>query len=187
MRRVDVTNNAQVVIVNHNQTKEKRNMLSKAMQDAINEQIKNELYSAYLYLSMAAYSEAANLPGFAQWMKVQSQEEVEHAMKFFDFVNERGGRVVLQAIDQPPVEFESPLDIFEKTLEHERKVTGLIHRLYELALKENDYAAQVMLHWFIEEQVEEEQNAAQILETLQMVGDKTQALFMLDRELGKRS
>jgi ferritin len=161
-------------------------MLSKAMQDAINEQIKNELYSAYLYLSMAAYFETGNLPGSAHWMRVQSQEEVAHAMKFFDFVNERGGRVVLQAIDQPPVEFDSPSDVFEKTLEHERKVTALIHHLYEVALKENDYAAQVMLHWFIEEQVEEEDQASQILETLRMVGDKGNALVMLDRQLGSR-
>lgn len=161
-------------------------MLSKAIQDAINEQIKNELYSAYLYLSMAAYFETGNLPGFAHWMRVQSQEEVAHAMKFFDFVNERGGRVVLQAIDQPPVEFDSPSDVFEKTLEHERKVTALIHHLYEVALKENDYAAQVMLHWFIEEQVEEEDQASQILETLRMVGDKGNALVMLDRQMGSR-
>ena len=161
-------------------------MLSKVMQDAINEQIKNELYSAYLYLSMAAYSEAANLPGFAHWMRMQSQEEVEHAMKFFDFVNECGGRVVLQAIDRPPVEFESPLDVFEKTLEHECKVTAMIHRLYELALEENDHPTQVLLQWFIEEQVEEEESAAQIVGTLKMIGDKPHALLMLDRELGRR-
>ena len=161
-------------------------MLSKTLQDAINEQIKNELYSAYLYLSMAAYYEAANLPGFTHWMRVQSEEEVEHAMKFFDFVYDRGGRVVLHAIDQPPVEFESPLDVFEKTLEHEWKVTSLINQLYELALQEKDYPAQVMLHWFIEEQVEEEKSAQQIVDTLKMVQDKPQALLMLDRELGRR-
>jgi ferritin len=161
-------------------------MLSKAMQDAINEQIKNELYSAYLYLAMAAYSEANSLSGFAHWLRVQSDEEVAHAMKFFDFVNERGGRVVLHAIDQPPVEFESPVEIFEQTLNHERKVTGMIHHLYELALEEKDYPAQVMLHWFIDEQVEEESNATQILDTLKMIGDKGQALVMLDRELAKR-
>lgn len=161
-------------------------MLSKALQDAINEQIKNELYSAYLYLSMSAYSEMSNLPGFAHWMRLQSQEEVEHAMKFFDFVNDRGGHVMLQAIDQPPVEFKSSLDMFQKTLEHERKVTGLINQLYELALKENDYPTQVMLQWFIDEQVEEEKNAAQIVETLKMVGDTPQALIMFDRELGRR-
>jgi ferritin len=161
-------------------------MLSKVLQDAINEQIKNELYSAYLYLAMAAYSEANSLPGFAHWLRVQSDEEVAHAMKFFDFVNERGGRVVLHAIDQPPVEFESPVKIFEETLNHERKVTGMIHHLYELALKEKDYPAQVMLHWFIDEQVEEESNATQIVDTLEMIGDTGQALVMFDRELGKR-
>jgi ferritin len=161
-------------------------MLSQAMQDGINEQIKNELYSAYLYLSMSAYCEANGMPGCAHWMRVQSQEEIEHAMKFFGFVNERGGRVVLYAIDQPPTEFDSPLAIFKETLEHERKVTALIHNLYHLALEEKDYSAQVMLHWFIEEQVEEESSATQILETLEMIGDKGHALVMLDRELGKR-
>jgi ferritin len=107
-------------------------------------------------------------------------------MRLFDFVNERGGRVVLHAIDQPPVEFGSPLDVFEKTLEHERKVTAMIHNLYELALEENDYPTQVMLHWFIEEQVEEEDNASQIVETLKMAGDHGNALIMLDRALGQR-
>jgi ferritin len=161
-------------------------MLSKAMQDAINEQIRDELYSAYLYLSMAAYFEATSLPGFAKWMRVQSQEEVEHAMKLFDFVNERGGRVELHAIEQPPVAFESPLAVFQTTYEHEQKVTSLIHSLYEVALEENDYAAQVMLHWFIDEQVEEEDSVSQILDTLERVGDKAQGLVMLDRELGQR-
>jgi ferritin len=161
-------------------------MLSKVMQDGINEQIKNELYSAYLYVSMSAHFEAANLSGFAHWMRLQSQEEVLHAMKFFDFVNNRNSRVVLQAIDQPPVEFESPLDIFEQTLEHERKVTAMINRLYKLALEESDYPSQVMLQWFIEEQVEEEASAEQIVGMLQMIGDETQSLIMLDRELGQR-
>ncbi len=161
-------------------------MLSKVMQGEINEQIKNELYSAYLYISMSAHFEAANLPGFAHWMRLQSQEEVLHAMKFFDFVNNRNSRVVLQAIDQPPVEFESPLDIFEQTLEHERKVTAMIGRLYKLALEESDYSTQVMLQWFIEEQVEEEASAEQIVGMLQMIGDETQSLIMLDRELGQR-
>jgi len=161
-------------------------MLSKVMQDKINEQIKNELYSAYLYLSMSAHFEAANLSGFAHWMRLQGQEEVSHAMKFFDFVNNRNSRVVLQAIDQPPVEFESPLDIFEQTLEHERKVTAMIGRLYKLALEESDYSTQVTLQWFIEEQVEEEASAEQIVGMLQMIGDETQSLIMLDRELGQR-
>jgi ferritin len=161
-------------------------MLSKVVEDAINEQIKNELYSAYLYLAMSAHFEAANLPGSAHWMRLQSQEEVEHAMKFFDYVNERGGRVVLQAIDQPPVEFKLPLDIFQQALEHEQKVTGMINNLYALAVKENDYPTQVMLQWFIEEQVEEEKSAGDVVEQLRMIGDHTQGLFMLDRQLGAR-
>jgi ferritin len=161
-------------------------MLNKSMQDAMNEQIKNELYSAYIYLSMSAYFEDTNLPGFAHWMRVQAQEEQGHAMKFFHFINERGGRVVLQAIDQPPIEFESPLNVFERTLEHEQKVTGLIHQLYALAVQEQDYASQVFLQWFVAEQVEEEASATQIVETLKMIGDKRHALLMLDRELGGR-
>jgi len=161
-------------------------MLSKAMQDAINEQVRDELYSAYLYLSMAAYFEANSLPGFAAWMRAQSQEEVSHAMKLFDFVNERGGRVELHAIEKPPTDFESPRDVFVMTYEHEQKVTGLIHDLYEVALEETDYAAQVMLHWFIDEQVEEEDSVSQILDTLERIGDRDQGLIMLDRELGRR-
>jgi ferritin len=161
-------------------------VLSKKLQDAINAQIRDELYSAYLYLSMAAYSEEANLPGFAHWMRLQNQEEVSHAMKLFDYVNERGGRVVLHAIDQPPTDFESPLSTFEMTLEHEQKVTGLIHNLYELALDEKDYPTQVMLQWFIEEQVEEEDSASQILEMLKMIGKQGHALVMFDRALGQR-
>jgi len=161
-------------------------MLSNAMQDALNRQIRDELYSAYMYLSMAAYFGSIGLPGSAAWMRAQSGEEVEHAMKLFDFVGERGGRVELHAIEQPPIEFESPHAVFEKTYEHEQKVTGLIHDLYALALDENDYATQVMLHWFIEEQVEEEDGVSQILDTLERVGDKEQALMMLDRELGQR-
>jgi len=161
-------------------------MLSKVIQDAMNEQIRNELYSAYLYLSMSAYCESVNLPGFAHWIRVQAQEETTHAMKFYDFICERGGRVVLQAIDQPPVGYESPLGLFEKILEHERKVTAMIHDLYALAVQEKDYASQVFLQWFVTEQVEEEQSAAEIVEMLKMIGDKGHALLMLDRELGRR-
>jgi len=161
-------------------------MPDKTVQDAMNEQVKNELYSAYIYLSMSAYFEDANLPGFARWMQVQAQEEQEHAMKFFHFINERGGRVVLQAIDQPPIEFESPLDAFERTLEHEQLVTGMIHQLYALSVQEQDYASQIFLQWFVTEQVEEEANATQIVETLKAIGDKRHALLMLDRELGRR-
>ena len=161
-------------------------MIGKKMQDAINEQINKELYSAYLYLSMAAYLDSENLSGFAHWMRAQAQEEQEHALKFYDHIYERGGRVTLQAIDEPPAGFESPLAVFEETLAHERKVTGLINNLYAIALEQNDYASQAFLQWFVSEQVEEEDNASRILETLKMVGDKGQALVMLDRELGQR-
>jgi ferritin len=161
-------------------------MLSKKMQDAINEQIKNELYSGYLYLAMAAYAEDQNLPGFAHWMKAQCQEEVEHAMKFFNYIAERGGRVELRAIDQPPVEFASPTALFEETLAHEKKVTALIDQLYELALEEKDYPSQVLLQWYIEEQVEEESTAEGILETLKMAGEAGHALVMMDRALAHR-
>jgi ferritin len=160
--------------------------LGKKMQDALNAQIKEELFSSYIYLSMAAYCEANNLPGFAHWMRVQSQEELEHAMKFFGFINDRGGRVVLQAIDQPPVDFESPTGVFAQTLEHEQYITGKIHDLYTLAAGEKDYASQTMLQWFVDEQVEEEKNASEILAMLKMIGDKGQGLIMLDRQLAKR-
>lgn len=161
-------------------------MLGAEIQDAMNEQIKNELYSAYQYLSMAAYCESANLPGFAGWMRAQAREETEHAMKFYDFVLDRNGRVVLQAIDGPLVEFGSPLEVFERALAHERKVTAMINDLYGLAVRENDYASQTFLQWFVTEQVEEEKNTGDVVETLKMVGDKSEALFLLDRELGQR-
>jgi ferritin len=161
-------------------------MLGKTIQDAMNEQIKNEFYSAYQYLSMAAYCESTNFPGFAHWMRAQSREETEHAMKFYDFILDRGGRVVLQAMDQPVVEFGSPLEVFEQALEHERKVTAMINDLYELAVRENDYASQTFLQWFVTEQVEEEKNTGDVVQTLKMIGDSSEALFLLDRELGQR-
>ncbi len=161
-------------------------MLSKTLQEAINEQIKNELYSAYLYLSMSAYCEANNLPGSARWMRLQSQEETAHAMKLFDYVNDRGGRVVLQAIDQPTAEFGSPLDVFQQVLAHEQKVTSLINKLYELAVKENDYPTQIELQWFIAEQVEEEKSASDVVELMKAIGDHGPSLIMADRQLGSR-
>jgi ferritin len=161
-------------------------MLAKAVQDAMNEQSNTEFYSAYQYLSMAAYCESVNLPGFAHWMQIQAREEVEHAMKFYNFILDRGGRVLLQAIDQPVIEFGSPLEVFEQALEHEQKVTATINELYALAAEENDYASQAFLQWFVTEQVEEEKNAGDVVETLKMVGDKSEALFLLDRELGSR-
>ena len=161
-------------------------MLNKKIQDAINEQIKNELYSAYIYLSMSAYFESMNLTGMARWMRLQSNEEVEHAMKFFDYIHDRGGRVVLGAIDQPPTEWKSPLAAFENAYEHEQKVTGMINNIYALALKENDYPTLVMLQWFIDEQVEEEKNASTIVEQLKLIGDSANGLMMLDHRLGER-
>lgn len=161
-------------------------MLNKKLQDKMNDQIKHELYSAYFYLSMAAYLESANLLGAAHWMRLQAQEEQGHAMKFFEHIHDRGGRVTLQAIDQPPSEFNGLLDVFEKTLEHEQKVTGLINDLYRLAVKEDDYASQIFLQWFVDEQVEEEKNASQIVEQIKMIGDHKGSLFMLDGHLGRR-
>ena len=161
-------------------------MLSKAIQDAINEQIKNELYSAHQYLSMSAYCESVNLPGFAHWMLAQAQEEREHAMKFYNFLLNRKGRVILQAIEQPVVEFGSPLEVFEQALEQEQQVTGQINELYGLTTSENDYATQAFLQWFLTEQVEEEKNVGDVLETLNMIGNEGEALFLFDRELGKR-
>ncbi len=161
-------------------------MIPKAMQDAMNEQIKNELYSAYLYLSMSAHFESKTLGGFAKWLRLQAQEELEHAMKFYDFILERGGEVTLKAIDQPPSSWNSNLEAFQQVLEHEQKVTKLIHDLYELALKEKDYPSQVMLQWFIDEQVEEEKNATEVIEKLKMIEAHGTAVLMLDHELGKR-
>ncbi len=161
-------------------------MLSKTLQKAFNDQINHELSSSYLYLSMAAFSESQNLPGFANWMKIQTTEESGHAMKLYKFVIERGGRVELQKIEQPPLEFKSPTALFEEVLKHERKITALINKLYELALKEKDYPAQVLLHEFIGEQVEEEASASAILETLKMAGEKGHALIMMDRQLARR-
>mgnify|MGYP000381677497 CR=1 FL=1 len=161
-------------------------MLSQKMQDALNEQIRYELGSAYLYLAMAAYCDSENLPGFAHWMRLQAKEELDHAMRFYKYVNERGGRVVLQALEGPPVEFESPQDVFAQTLAHEQFITGRINELYTLALAEKDYATQSFLTWFIDEQVEEEAHATGVLETLKMIGEKGQALIMLDRQLARR-
>jgi ferritin len=161
--------------------------LSKRMLDALNEQIREELASAYIYLSMAAYFESIDLPGFAHWMRVQTQEEMEHAMKFYGYVHERGGRVLLQAIPQPPAEFAGPAAAFEETLKHEQYITGRIHTLYGLAVEDKDYASQVLLQWFVTEQVEEEKNANEILAVLKRIGDKGQGLIMLDRQLASRS
>jgi ferritin len=161
-------------------------MLSQTLHDAINEQLNYELYSAYIYLAMAAYYDSITRPGFAHWMRVQAQEEVEHAMKFYTYIYDRGGKVALQAIAQPPADFRSELDAFEKALAHERKVTARINDLYAQAVKDNDYASQSFLRWFVDEQVQEERDASQIVEMLKMIGDSKNGLFMLDHELGER-
>jgi len=160
-------------------------MLSKKMNDAINDQINAEMYSAYLYLSMAAHFDSVNLKGFANWMRVQAKEEDFHAMKFFDYVLSRQGKVVLKAIDAPPLKWKSPLAAFEAAYTHELKVTSLINKLASLAQRENDYATGVLLQWYINEQVEEESNADGVVQQLKLIGDSS-GLFMLDRELATR-
>jgi ferritin len=162
-------------------------MLNPKIQAALNSQINAELYSSYLYLSMSAYFDSQNLAGMANWMRIQAQEELTHAMKFFDFVNERGGRVLLTQVEGPKTEWSSPLDVFEETLAHERKVTALINDLVDLSLGEKDHAANTFLQWFVTEQVEEEATAEAILEKLKLVGDDGVAIFMLDGELGQRA
>lgn len=161
-------------------------MLSKKVEKALNEQLNAEMYSSYLYLSMNAYFKSTNLDGFANWMYAQAQEELMHAMKFYDFINQRGGRVVLSRIDSPPVEWDSPQAVFEETLKHEQKVTGLINALVETALSENDHATNIFLQWFVTEQVEEEDSVGSVLEQLKFLGGAKGGLFMMDRELAKR-
>ena len=161
-------------------------MLDSDVQDAINTQIRNEYYSSYLYLSMSAYCESRSFPGCASWLRRQSEEELVHAMKLFDYMVDRGGRVVLESIDQPPSEFGTLLEVFEEVLEHEREVTGMINSLYDLAVSQNDHATAVALHWFIEEQVEEEKSAEEVVEKLKLASDNGAALMILDAELGSR-
>lgn len=161
--------------------------MNERIEKAFNEQINEELFSSYIYLAMAAHFESMNLEGFANWMRHQAQEEVDHAMRFYTHINRRGGRVVLKAIGEPPVDFGTPLDAFQKALEHEQHITGTINALYEMAVEEKDYPAQMELQWFIDEQVEEEENTGNIVELLKLAGDNKGALLMLDRELSKRS
>ncbi|MHC4572627.1 MAG: ferritin [Planctomycetota bacterium] len=161
-------------------------MISQKMQEALNEQTNAEFYSAYLYLSMEACFESMNLPGFANWMRVQTQEEVTHAMKIYDYVNERGGRVTLKQIAAPPAEWDSPLNAFEAVSKHEQKVTGLINNLVDLAVEEKDHAANIFLQWFVNEQVEEEKNAEQIVQKLKLTADAPGAMYMLDNEMAQR-
>ena len=161
-------------------------MLDEKMQTALNKQMNAELYSSYLYLSMSAYFQSISLPGFANWLRIQAQEELVHAMKFYDFINERGGRVMLQPVEGPPTEWSSPLDVFENTYKHEQKVTGLINDLVNLAVKEGDHATNIFLQWFVTEQVEEESSADEVVQKLKLMGDAKGGLFMLDREMAQR-
>jgi ferritin len=161
-------------------------MLNNDMEKALNAQVNAEMYSAYLYLSMSAFFQSNSLSGFAGWMRVQAQEEMVHAIKFYDFINERGGRVILEPIEAPPTDWDSPLATFEAVYEHEQKVTGLINELVELALEKHDHATNIFLQWFVSEQVEEEDSANEVVEKIKLVGDAKGGLFMLDRELGQR-
>jgi len=161
-------------------------VLSQSLLDALNEHMNKEFYSSYYYLSMSAYCESINLGGFGHWLRAQSAEEYGHALKFYDYINSRGGRIVLKPVAQPPVEFQSPQDIFEKVLEHERHVTAAINELYAKAVAENDYATQTFLQWFINEQVEEEKTASDIVEQVKMVASSSHGLLMLDRSLASR-
>lgn len=161
-------------------------MLSKKIENAINKQINAELWSAYLYLSMSAHFESINLGGFANWMRVQAQEEVSHAMKFYNHVIERRGRVTVAAIAAPPVNWKSPLNAFEDAFKHEQKVTAMINDIANMAVAEKDHATANMLQWFIDEQIEEELSTDAIVQKLKMIGTNTGGLYMLDRELSQR-
>ena len=161
-------------------------MLKEKIEKSFNEQITEELFSSYLYLSMSAYFQSVNLPGFANWMRVQAQEELMHAMKFYDYINERRGRVLLKEIKTPQHEWKSPLEIFEDALKHEEYITEKINNLVDLSIKEKDHASNIFLQWFVNEQVEEEASADDIINRLKLVGDSKGGLFMLDRELGTR-
>lgn len=161
--------------------------MNKKIEDALNAQINAEMWSAYLYLSMAAYCHANGNPGMGKWFEVQFQEEQDHAKIFFNYIISRNGKVNLKPIDEVPTSWKSLLDVFESTLEHEKKVTALINKIYSLTNKEDDYATQSMLKWFIDEQVEEEETAQTIIDNLKMIKDNGYGLYMLDKELGART
>ena len=163
-----------------------KNMLSQKMEKELNNQVNAEMYSAYLYLAMSAYFEDQNLPGFANWMYVQAQEEMTHAMKIYRFIFSRGGKVELKTIEEPPNEWDDAVKVAQEVYEHEQKVTAMIHNLVNLAREEKDYGTDQMLQWFVSEQVEEEDNADELLQQLKLIGGKGQGLLMLDRELAAR-
>ncbi len=162
-------------------------MISKKLEKAINEQIKHELYSEYLYMSMQAWFAGENLDGMASWMEAQSQEERFHAMKFFRYLLDRGGKIELKALEKPPVDFKNPLNAFKEALRHEQFVTGKINELMDLACEENDHASKSFIQWFVDEQVEEEATAEGIVRQLEMIKDNTAGIYMINAELGKRT
>ena len=161
-------------------------MLSEKMEKALNDQVNAEYFASYLYLAMSAYFDASNLGGFAHWMKLQSQEELGHALKIFDYVNERGGRVILQQVNTPPSDWDSPLAAIEAADQHEHMVTGRINDLVNLAISEGDHATNAMLQWFVTEQVEEESTTGGIVHQLKMIGGSPSSLIMMDVHMGKR-
>ncbi len=161
-------------------------MINKNVEKSINDQINAELYSSYLYLSMASDMEERGLQGFSHWMKSQAQEELMHAMKFYEYLAERGGRALLTAIDGPQTKWKTPLAVMEHVSKHERHVTALINSMMDLAIKEKDHATVEMLHWFVKEQVEEESTAEAIVQKLKLAGDRGNGLFMIDKDLATR-
>lgn len=162
-------------------------MLKEKMFNALNEQINAEQYSALLYLSMSAHFHNNGLPGFANWMQIQYQEELSHSNKFFKYIVDRGERPKIRAIKQVPTSWDSIISVYEATLEHEQMVTGLINNLMDIAISEKDHATQSFLRWYVDEQVEEEANVEEILDTLKLIGNKGNGIFMLDREMRKRT
>lgn len=161
-------------------------MISLKIQNAMNDQIKHETFSAYLYFAMAAYFHSKSLDGMAQWMKAQAQEEFAHGLRFFNHINDRGGRIELQALEKPQTEWESPLAAFKAALQHEEFITGKINDLAKLADEENDRPAGIMLQWFVTEQVEEEDSVSTVINMLELIGDSGHGILMADRELGAR-
>jgi len=161
-------------------------MITKKIETALSQQVNAELYSSYLYLSMQAYFQELNLTGFSNWMSIQTKEELVHATKIYNFINERGAKVTLTAIDCPPTDWKSPLEVFQVTYEHEQKVTGLINDLVNLAIEEKDHATNTFLQWFVNEQVEEEASALEVLQKLKLVKDDSSGLFMIDNDLAQR-
>ncbi len=157
------------------------------MQDALNAQLNMELYSAYAYASMAAHFEHENLNGFSHWMQLQTAEETAHAQKFYQYINDAGGRVVLAAIDKPPAKFEGPVEVFQEVLEHEQLVTKSIYKLVDLANKESDHGTNSFLQWFVTEQIEEEAVADNILQRIKLVAKSPEGLFMMDQDLASRT